>query len=99
MAAAQGAFWASKRAARAHSDAAHGVQHVRRLLRTAAPSSQNEALLISGSLGSPKLGRGPARSVYSVIQFRRIVRGGIGHNLPQEAPEMFADAIIEVDGY
>ncbi|MBM7568759.1 alpha/beta fold hydrolase [Paenibacillus sacheonensis] len=26
-----------------------------------------------------------------------IVRGGIGHNLPQEAPEAFADAIIEVD--
>lgn len=29
----------------------------------------------------------------------RLVRGGIGHNLPQEAPEVFADAIIEVDGY
>jgi len=24
---------------------------------------------------------------------------GIGHNVPQEAPQAFADAIIEVDGY
>lgn len=29
----------------------------------------------------------------------RTIAGGIGHNLPQEAPQAFADAIIEVDGY
>ena len=29
----------------------------------------------------------------------RIVRGGVGHNLPQEAPREFAQAVIEVDGY
>ena len=29
----------------------------------------------------------------------RVVNGGIGHNLPQEAPQAFAKAIIEVDGY
>ena len=29
----------------------------------------------------------------------RTIKGGIGHNLPQEAPEAFADAIIEADGY
>jgi len=29
----------------------------------------------------------------------RLVQGGIGHNLPQEAPKAFADAIREVDGY
>jgi pimeloyl-ACP methyl ester carboxylesterase len=28
-----------------------------------------------------------------------IVKGGIGHNLPQEAPREFAKAVIEVDGY
>ena len=27
----------------------------------------------------------------------RLITGGIGHNLPQEAPRAFADAIIEVD--
>ena len=25
----------------------------------------------------------------------RLIAGGIGHNLPQEAPKAFADAIIE----
>jgi pimeloyl-ACP methyl ester carboxylesterase len=29
----------------------------------------------------------------------RLVSGGIGHNLPQEAPKAFADAIVEVDSY
>jgi pimeloyl-ACP methyl ester carboxylesterase len=29
----------------------------------------------------------------------RDIKGGIGHNLPQEAPKAFADAIVEVDGY
>lgn len=29
----------------------------------------------------------------------RTIKGGIGHNLPQEAPREFASAIIEVDGY
>jgi len=29
----------------------------------------------------------------------RLVCGGIGHNLPQEAPKAFADAVLEVAGY
>jgi hypothetical protein len=29
----------------------------------------------------------------------RSITGGIGHNLPQEAPTAFAEAVIEVDGY
>jgi pimeloyl-ACP methyl ester carboxylesterase len=29
----------------------------------------------------------------------RIITGGIGHNLPQEAPKDFAKAIIDVDGF
>ncbi|HXZ96204.1 MAG TPA: alpha/beta hydrolase [Burkholderiales bacterium] len=29
----------------------------------------------------------------------RIINGGIGHNLPQEAPQAFAESVIEVDGY
>jgi pimeloyl-ACP methyl ester carboxylesterase len=28
----------------------------------------------------------------------RTIEGGIGHNLPQEAPEAFAKAVIEIDG-
>jgi len=29
----------------------------------------------------------------------RVINGGVGHNLPQEAPRAFAEAIVEVDGY
>jgi pimeloyl-ACP methyl ester carboxylesterase len=29
----------------------------------------------------------------------RLVSGGIGHNLPQEAPQAFAQAVVDVDGY
>jgi pimeloyl-ACP methyl ester carboxylesterase len=29
----------------------------------------------------------------------RLVKGGIGHNLPQEAPQAFAQAVIDVDKY
>ena len=29
----------------------------------------------------------------------RVIEGGIGHNLPQEAPRAFAQAVIDVDGY
>ena len=28
----------------------------------------------------------------------RLISGGVGHNLPQEAPQAFAQAVIEVDG-
>ena len=27
------------------------------------------------------------------------IKGGIGHNLPQESPQSFAEAVIQVDGY
>ncbi len=29
----------------------------------------------------------------------RVIGGGIGHNLPQEAPQVFAKAVVDVDGY
>jgi pimeloyl-ACP methyl ester carboxylesterase len=29
----------------------------------------------------------------------RVITGGVGHNLPQEAPQDFAEAVFEVDGY
>jgi pimeloyl-ACP methyl ester carboxylesterase len=45
----------------------------------------------------------PAAAVYakkfSGKYAHRIIKGGVGHNLPQEAPQAFADAVIEVDGY
>ena len=29
----------------------------------------------------------------------RTITGGIGHNLPQEAPQAFAQAVIDVAGF
>ena len=29
----------------------------------------------------------------------RIIEGGVGHNLPQEAPQAFAEAVVEADGH
>jgi pimeloyl-ACP methyl ester carboxylesterase len=29
----------------------------------------------------------------------RLIEGGIGHNLPQEAPQAFAEAVVEADGH
>jgi len=36
---------------------------------------------------------------FSGKYLHRTIRGGIGHNLPQEAPQEFVKAVIEVDGY
>jgi pimeloyl-ACP methyl ester carboxylesterase len=41
----------------------------------------------------------PYRNRFTGKYASRIITGGIGHNLPQEAPQAFAQAIIEVDGY
>ena len=29
----------------------------------------------------------------------RVIKGGVGHNLPQEAPQAFADAVVDVNSY
>jgi pimeloyl-ACP methyl ester carboxylesterase len=36
---------------------------------------------------------------FSGAYSHRTIEGGIGHNLPQEAPEAFAKAVIDVDAY
>ncbi|BAY49390.1 alpha/beta hydrolase fold protein [Scytonema sp. HK-05] len=35
----------------------------------------------------------------AILYAHRTIKGGIGHNLPQEAPQEFAKAVVEVDGY
>jgi pimeloyl-ACP methyl ester carboxylesterase len=40
-----------------------------------------------------------ARKFSGKYAHRIVSGGGVGHNLPQEAPEAFAQAVIEVDGY
>ncbi|MDB5135074.1 MAG: alpha/beta hydrolase [Mucilaginibacter sp.] len=49
--------------------------------------------------GAPHPPPGAYASKFSGKYKNRIIDGGVGHNLPQEAPQAFADAVIEVDGY
>jgi len=47
--------------------------------------------------GAPHLPASAYRSKYSGKYEHRAITGGIGHNLPQEAPQAFAKAIVDVD--
>ena len=38
------------------------------------------------------------RAKFTGSYAHRIITGGVGHNLAQEAPRAFADAVIDVDG-
>lgn len=49
--------------------------------------------------GAPHADPASYRNKFSGKYVHHTITGGIGHNLPQEAPKAFFDAIIEVDGY
>jgi pimeloyl-ACP methyl ester carboxylesterase len=49
--------------------------------------------------GAPHPEPGSYANKFSGRYSHRTITGGIGHNLPQEAPEAFAEAVIEVDSY
>ena len=48
--------------------------------------------------GAPHLPPSAYAGKFTGKYANRVINGGIGHNLPQEAPQAFFDAIIEVDG-
>ena len=49
--------------------------------------------------GAPHPDPGAYRPKFSGKYAHRSISGGIGHNLPQEAPQAFAQAVADVDGY
>jgi pimeloyl-ACP methyl ester carboxylesterase len=49
--------------------------------------------------GAPRPDPSSYAKKFSDKYSHRIIKGGIGHNLPQEAPNAFAEAVIQVDGY
>jgi pimeloyl-ACP methyl ester carboxylesterase len=49
--------------------------------------------------GAPHPEPSTYRNRFSGKYANRIIAGGIGHNLPQEAPQAFAQAVIDVDGF
>jgi pimeloyl-ACP methyl ester carboxylesterase len=49
--------------------------------------------------GAPHADGDVYRKKFSGNYAHRIITGGIGHNLPQEGPEAFAEAVVDVDSY
>jgi pimeloyl-ACP methyl ester carboxylesterase len=46
--------------------------------------------------GAPHLEPSAYAKKFSGKYSHRLIKGGIGHNLPQEAPKAFAEAVIDV---
>jgi pimeloyl-ACP methyl ester carboxylesterase len=67
----------------------------------AGPVITVPAIVLEGDAnGAPHANDDAAyRNKFSGKYAFRNITGGIGHNLPQEAPQAFAKAVIEVDGY
>jgi pimeloyl-ACP methyl ester carboxylesterase len=49
--------------------------------------------------GAPHLDPSAYAKKFSGKYAHRLIKGGIGHNLPQEAPKAFAEAVVDVDSY
>jgi pimeloyl-ACP methyl ester carboxylesterase len=65
-----------------------------------APVITVPAITLEGDAnGAPHLDPGAYANKFSGKYANRIIPGGVGHNLPQEAPQAFAQAVIDVDGY
>ena len=65
----------------------------------AAPRIAEPTITLEGDAnGAPHLEPSAYAAKFSGRYENRIVTGGVGHNLPQEAPQAFADAVIDVDG-
>ena len=47
--------------------------------------------------GAPHLEPGAYSARFAGPYSHRTISGGIGHNLPEEAPEEFAKAVVDVD--
>jgi pimeloyl-ACP methyl ester carboxylesterase len=64
-----------------------------------APAISVPTITLEGDAnGAPLLSRAPIAGKSSGKYIHRTIEGGIGHNLPQEAPEAFAQAVIDVYG-
>ena len=63
----------------------------------AAPQITVPTITLEGDEnGAPHLDPAAYAKKFSGKYLHRLVEGGIGHNLPQEAPEAFAEAVIDV---
>ncbi len=47
--------------------------------------------------GAPHPDSGSYANMFTGWYEHRLIKGGIGHNLPQEAPQAFVDAVVDID--
>jgi len=65
-----------------------------------APAITVPTITLEGDAnGAPHPEPGAYAARFTGPYAHRTVSGGVGHNLPQEAPQAFADAIVDVDGW
>jgi pimeloyl-ACP methyl ester carboxylesterase len=63
----------------------------------AAPAISAPTITLEGDAnGAPHLDASAYAKKFVGKYAHRVVRGGVGHNLPQEAPQAFAQAILDV---
>ena len=66
----------------------------------AAPTISVPTITLEGDAnGAPHLDPSAYAKKFTGRYAHRLISGGVGHNLPQEAPKAFTDAIIDVDHF
>jgi pimeloyl-ACP methyl ester carboxylesterase len=66
----------------------------------AAPAITVPTITLEGDAnGAPHLDASAYARKFTGKYAHRVITGGVGHNLPQEAPQAFAQAIVDVDAY
>jgi pimeloyl-ACP methyl ester carboxylesterase len=66
----------------------------------AAPVIAVPTITLEGDAnGAPHSDPSSYANKFSGKYAHRLVKDGVGHNLPQEAPQAFAQAVVDVDGY
>jgi pimeloyl-ACP methyl ester carboxylesterase len=65
-----------------------------------APAITVPTITLEGDAnGAPHPDPSACAHKFSGTHAHRVIEGGIGHNLPQEAPQAFAQAVTDVDGF
>jgi len=80
----------------AEGDAAH--DDLERRLAYRPPITVPTVTLEGDANGAPHPDPAAYRPLFAGNYVHHVVEGGVGHNLPQEAPQAFADAVVEADG-
>ncbi|MCR2765157.1 alpha/beta hydrolase [Microbacterium sp. zg.B48] len=80
------------------ADGAHAHDELERRLAERPPIEVPTITLDGDANGAPHPDAGAYRPLFAGAYEHRVIGGGVGHNLPQEAPHAFADAVLDVAG-